>query len=473
MKTNKREKDVHLMEKKVFISHSSQDIAFTERLVNFIEDLGQPCWYSERDLDKRTNRWADELMLSIEMCSAVVLLVTKNAVVSNEVENEIVNASAKNKQIIIFLLENVSLPPRWEFYVKKHQWIHAYNMTEDEALGILADKLSIVYRTNTVVTEVSTNSVLLQEHACFRDIKTGGFGIGYDKCLMSNGTGGWAPKQVYIEEVDTNAFSFDAIGEHQLEQAYQAFCNSDEYARMNRRGNNHDRWMITDLYQNENVYISIQKTNWSQTSFWWNRVKDNLPMQQQMATHAFCTQVPFYPNSFCLHLIVETADEKLVCTKVSNNKKNDYAYTIAATIGEQLEQTDFSSGDMNNNVFVYAWCKRAFLEEFYFKNENYHSYVDESSIRVLGITYEGDIYNFALPVYIKLKITYDSLLSYMASSAKNTEEFSDILYYTKEEILEILRSANTPEAKDRFHPSTFLRFLLYINYKAPDALTAP
>ena len=163
MKTNKREKDVHLMEKKVFISHSSRDIAFTERLVNFIEDLGQPCWYSERDLDKRTNRWADELMLSIEMCSAVVLLVTKNAVVSNEVENEIVNASAKNKQIIIFLLENVSLPPRWEFYVKKHQWIHAYNMTEDEALGILADKLSIVYRTNTVVTEVSTNSVLLQE----------------------------------------------------------------------------------------------------------------------------------------------------------------------------------------------------------------------------------------------------------------------------------------------------------------------
>ena len=244
----------------VFISHSSQDIAFTERLVNFIEDLGQPCWYSERDLDKRTNHWADELMLSIEMCSAVVLLVTKNAVVSNEVENEIVNASAKNKQIIVFLLENVSLPPRLEYYVKKHQWIHAYNMTEDEALGILADKLSIVYRTNTVVAEVSTNSVLLQEHACFRDIKTGGFGIGYDKCLMSNGTGGWAPKQVYIEEVDTNAFSFDAIGEHQLEQAYQTFCNSDEYMRMNRRGNNHDRWMITDLYQNENVYISIQKT---------------------------------------------------------------------------------------------------------------------------------------------------------------------------------------------------------------------
>lgn len=435
--------------------------------------MGYNVWFDE-GIDPGSE-WDDTIATRIQNAACFLAFISKNFLESDNCKDELNYARDLGCERIIIYLENVNLPSGLQMRIGRTQAIHKYRYSDTDFFEKV-ENVNAFIRTKTLLDatiKIDTNKILSQEHICFQNIKTGGFGIGYDKCLLCNGSSGWDPKQIYIENVDLENFSFNDIGYPLLEQEYQEFRNSDEFAKMDRRGNNQTRWMITELYQNKNVYISLKKTNWSRTSFLWNKVRDNLPVQQQLANHTFCTQTPFFPNSFCLHLIVETADEKLVCTKISNNKKNDYAYTIAATLGEQLEQTDFLSDDINNNSFVYNWCRRAFLEEFYFENDDYNSYIDESSMRVLGVTYEGDIYNFALPVYIKLKITYENLLSYMATNANNTEEFSDIFYYTKEDVLEILNAANEPETKGRFHPSTFLRLLLYLNYKDPNVLKLP
>lgn len=458
--------------KKIFISHSSKDIQDTEKICQSIEENGIPCWYSERDLDKSTNYWQDVLISNINSCKAMLLLVSKNSISSEQVFNEISNASDKGILIIPYFIDNIALPQKYEYYLKKYEWINAYSSDDESALNILFKKLSITKKqSKPTIAEIPIANILKNENPCFDGIQNGGYGIGYDKCIISNGSTGWAPNQIYIEDIDCDEFTFSSIGDLELEAKYNEFCQSAEYRKIEARGNNRTRWMVSDFYQNENLYISLKKTKWSQTTFWWNQIRSNPQKQQEVAFNTFYEQMPFYPNSLCMHLIIETADDLLIATKISRNKKNDYAYTIAVTIGEQINSNDFSSGKTNNNFFIYDWCKRALIEEFQFTNENYNLFIDESSIRILGVTYEGDIYNFALPTYIRLNLTYDALLSYISSCSQSTDEYTEILKFNKDEIVDILKSSKMPDVEERFHPSSFLRFLLYLNYKHPDILT--
>lgn len=191
-------------------------------------------------------------------------------------------------------------------------------------------------------------------------------------------------------------------------------------------------------------------------------------MQIEMARRVFDHEEQFYPNSLCLHLILETQDGKLVGTKISNNKKNDYSRSIAITVGEQITEIDFANKTTDNDQFINQWVKRTLIEEFNFQNEDYEKYVDLSSIRVLALSYEGDIYNFALPVFVRLKMDYDGFIAYLNATNKSIEEFTDVLPITEQEALAITRAWKEPELRSKYHPSSFLRALLYAAYKGAD-----
>lgn len=455
----------------VFLSHSSKDIDLVTKISNHLEQLGQRCWYSERDLDKTKPYWQDDLIHAVNGCYATVVILTQSALSSGEVLNEISNVSAQNKLVVVYFAENVPLTQQFEYYLRKYEWLTAYSMTFEESLDLLCQKLSVATRSKeTASVEIAVNDLLRHEDPCFDGIHNGSYGVGFDKCLISNGTHGWHPSQVFLEYADREEFTFASIGYPELDAEYEAFCSTPEFRRILSRGNNRTRWMLSEIYQNDKLFLSLRKTIWSRTTFWWNQVRNNPEMRQKMALQTFHSQDVFFPNSFCLHLIMETADDLLVCTRVSMNKKNDYASTIAVTIGEQIEEYDFSSGDANNNQFVYEWVRRALFEEFNFSTTDYPQYVDEHSIRVLGINYEGDIYNFSLPVYVRLKLSFDNLLAYMAGCPSNNPEFTELIPMTKEEILHTLYRAGESEVSRQYHPSSFLRMLQYLNFKYPDIL---
>lgn len=317
---------------------------------------------------------------------------------------------------------------------------------------------------------ITLNKLLLQENPCFGGIQSGSYGVGFDKCLVSNGAAGWAPEDVLLEYVEHGEFSFEAIDRLDLAEAYKAFCNTAEIRKIETRGNNRTRWMLSEIYQNERLFLSLQKTRWSATTFWWNQIRDNREKQAQLARHTFIDGAPFFPSSFCLHLIIESADDYLVCARISVNKKNDYATTIAVTIGEQIDEEDFSSDEAKQKPLVCVWCERAMLEEFGFTPGEYQQYVDTTSIRVLGINYEGDIYNFSLPVYMKLNLKFADLLSYMAGNPVSNQEFTELIPMTKEDVVAVLEQTGDPAVSRQYHPSSFLRMLQYLNYRYPDIL---
>lgn len=113
------------------------------------------------------------------------------------------------------------------------------------------------------------------------------------------------------------------------------------------------------------------------------------------------------PHSLCLHLVIVTADEQVVVTTISRFKKNDYAFTKAVTLGEQIEASDFENQTSFHDDFIERWIKRALSEEFGIDEEQYNAITGKNAIHVLALDFEGDIYNYSLMVVLDLKVKYE------------------------------------------------------------------
>lgn len=131
---------------------------------------------------------------------------------------------------------------------------------------------------------------------------------------------------------------------------------SKDFAETKKLGNDLPRYMLTRYGSNfdrNNPMLTLQlrKSSWSQCQFvWHNRYygEEHAKEMQELWRYGIISEhmnsglcVANYPNSFCLHLIIETKDGNVVITEISREKSNDYPTTKAVSIGEQLELADF------------------------------------------------------------------------------------------------------------------------------------
>ena len=82
-----------------FISHSSKDQSFSERLYNDLQGKGVRCWYAPEDLKIGDKFWhrIDE---SIRLYDKLLVILSENSITSSWVENEVMAALEKeNKQL--------------------------------------------------------------------------------------------------------------------------------------------------------------------------------------------------------------------------------------------------------------------------------------------------------------------------------------------------------------------------------------
>lgn len=125
----------------VFISYSSKDLEKVKALAKFIETTGQRCWYSDRDLDKGKKDWMELLMSSLKQSDKVLLYLTRNAIDSGEVKNEIANASADGINVIPLVAQDTAIPESFVYLIRKYEWINAYKMDANSVKDILRKRL--------------------------------------------------------------------------------------------------------------------------------------------------------------------------------------------------------------------------------------------------------------------------------------------------------------------------------------------
>ena len=212
--------------------------------------------------------------------------------------------------------------------------------------------------------------------------------------------------------------------------------------------------------------LKVGKTDWHYCQFVWHHRYDG-NQNAESCQKEWVNRMVFehlsgvsdqiqYPNSLCLHLVIETFDEKVLMTTISPNKGNDYPKTKAFTIGEQLEQEDLNDGA----DFVKTWVRRALNEEFGVSEEALDNLFDISSLRVLSLCLEGDIFNFALVCTIK---TRQKLDKFRRGICIDKSEISSLSEITLDAIPGILNGY--PYNQNEYHPSSYMRLLSFYLYK--------
>ena len=114
--------------------------------------------------------------------------------------------------------------------------------------------------------------------------------------------------------------------------------------------------------------------------------------------------------------------------------------------------------------FLDIWVKRAFTEEYKFDDINYETIVDPDSIRILSVDFESDRYNFAFCTVVKLRYDFNSFEAIVLNKLA-ADEAIEIKAINIDQIPDILLDYADEEKRKQYHPSTFLRLLMFFLYK--------
>ena len=299
---------------------------------------------------------------------------------------------------------------------------------------------------------------------------------------------GWDPSNVLVDAYNDEQYIFYSEEERSRkfgdksyyfnETDYLDYKNSDTFQETIRKGNNLPRFMLTACSKNfdkhnRKLLLSLARTEWSKTSYVWDRfgkavgyeVNSNSLMKEYSSGIKSGNQAdPYLPNSFCMHLLIETLDNKVVLALISDSKRNDNPGTWAATLGEQLDLEDFTDGNDYYDDFVIRWMQRAFQEEYKLNEAMYTDIVDESSLKCISVDFESDRYNFALFCTVQMRYTYEAFYKKL-KVLLSTEEASKLKPISIDDIPSILMTYSDPDKRKEYHPSTYLRLLLYFIHK--------
>ena len=121
----------------VFISYASQDASVADAIVAALERAKIPCWIAPRDV-KPGARYADAIVRAINGASALVLVLSANAMGSDHVAREVERAASKRKPVIAFRIDATPLSAELEYFLSNSQWIDAAALAMPVALDKLA-----------------------------------------------------------------------------------------------------------------------------------------------------------------------------------------------------------------------------------------------------------------------------------------------------------------------------------------------
>jgi len=120
----------------IFISHSSNEAQTAKDLCRIIEENGNECFISYRDI-RLGYEYAEEIVNGIDRADVVLLLLSESSNKSPHVLREVERAVTKSVPILVYKMEDVKLTKSMEYFLMTHQWMEAgrdsYN---DVVIGI-------------------------------------------------------------------------------------------------------------------------------------------------------------------------------------------------------------------------------------------------------------------------------------------------------------------------------------------------
>ena len=113
------------MDPRVFISYSSLDKAVASTICRAIEGRGHPCWIASRDVHPGDN-FQESIVQAIRECRVMVLVFSKNANGSREIQKELALAGQFERLVIPVRVEDVQPSDAFRFELATRQWVDIF-----------------------------------------------------------------------------------------------------------------------------------------------------------------------------------------------------------------------------------------------------------------------------------------------------------------------------------------------------------
>ena len=135
----------------VFISYSTKDQAYANKVCEVLKANGIDFWIATKDIHGGDS-YASEITTAIEGCKAFVFLLSDNSDDSPHCGNELSLAVSNKKKVLPFRLHEFALSPSVMYFLQQTQWIDAF-VDEEVAFSELIEKINFAFSSKEVARE--------------------------------------------------------------------------------------------------------------------------------------------------------------------------------------------------------------------------------------------------------------------------------------------------------------------------------
>ena len=106
---------------RVYLCYTEDDEALTQRLCDYFQTKGTPCWFAKRDLSA-SMVWPQCLLEAIEGCSSIVVVLTDRANSSGALRPELEEAMGHGRQVLVLKATTAPIQPELDLLLYGACW---------------------------------------------------------------------------------------------------------------------------------------------------------------------------------------------------------------------------------------------------------------------------------------------------------------------------------------------------------------
>ena len=145
----------------VFISYSSKDKPAADATCAVLEFKGIRCWIAPRDIMPGGD-WGETIVDAIHTSRAMVLVLSANANLSQQIKREVERAVNAGLPVIPLRIENVMPAKSLEYFLSTPHWLDAFTPPLEHHLNYLADVIGHILNGQPLPIQVPSPPSLLQ-----------------------------------------------------------------------------------------------------------------------------------------------------------------------------------------------------------------------------------------------------------------------------------------------------------------------
>ncbi len=254
---------------------------------------------------------------------------------------------------------------------------------------------------------------------------------------------GWTLDQIRIEKHSAR-FHFPenkkaAYAAYRKRESRRLRPDRPKYALRNRP------FALTDA---PDLDLSVSTCVFSQVQFCRDCIAPITSDRDHFVMQARKTAVEF-PHAFCLHMIIVTADSRLLLAKRSDKLVyNPGVWSLS--VEEQMSEEDLQEPP---SQVMKAWVHRLLWEEIGLSHED----IKDTDVRVLSVFVEADVLNCSMAAVAYLPMSSKDLEALLRTGGRPDPEIEEFLFISEDQLLNELRDPTRP-----YHTTAQYRMLLFL-----------